>query len=444
MRLLPSHRLLALLLSWTLLGLAASLWLRALPYWRWMGWALLVLVALDAVLLLLPKGLRAERSLPPSLALGHWVNVKLTVHGESVLPYRITLMDHAPADFDVRGQGQTHRLPGRGFLEMGYRLRPSQRGRRAFGPVQIRVASWLGLMLRDFRLPCVTEVKTFPDFAAVARYALLATDNRLSTLGILHRQRRGEGMDFHQLREFRTGDSLRRIDWKATARSRKLISRDYQDERDQQVIFLLDCGRRMRALDAMDALEGMSIGHFDQALNAMFLLSFVALKQGDAVGVATFAEDQPRLLAPRKGLEAMQHLFHQLFDLQPSTHATDYLQAAESLRSRLRKRSLVVLLTNLRDEEDETLQPALALLRSKHLVLLANLREAAVDRILERPAPHFEEALLQASALHWKQARDKSLRHIQHTGVPVLDVAPEALPAALVNRYLEMKAGGVF
>ena len=441
MMLIPSRRLLGLLLGWTLLGLAASIWPKLESLWRILGQGLAGLALVDAALLLLPKGLSATRDLPSSLALGEWVDVKLTLHCATPFSWRVTVMDHAPAAFEAKAQGQTHRVPGRGFLELHYRLRPSRRGRFDFGPVQIRISGLLGLMVRDLRLPCPTEVKVFPDFAAVARYALLATDNRLSALGILKRPRRGEGMDFHQLREFRTGDSLRRIDWKATARSRKLISRDYQDERDQQVVFLLDCGRRMRALDAID---GDAIGHFDQALNAMFLLSFVALKQGDAVGVATCAEDHPRLLAPRKGLVALQHLFHQLFDVQPSTHATDYLQAAESLRSRLRKRSLIVLLTNLRDEEDASFAPALALLRAKHLVLVANLREAAVDQILASPTKGFVEARLQASTLAWMEARERTLRRLEHAGVQVLDVPPESLPAALVNRYLEMKTGGVF
>ena len=438
---IPSKRLLRLLLAWTVLGLVVSVVPRFVPIWRGMGWALGAAVWVDACLALWPKPLEGTRVVPPSLALGAWKPVKLRFTNGSRISWAFTVMDHHPVDFEVRGQGQRHRVPTGGFLELTYQVRPTARGRRAFEPAQLRLEGPLGLIARDLRLAGTTDVKVFPDFATVARYALLAIDNRLSALGILRRPRRGEGMDFQQLREYRTGDSLRRIDWKATARSQKLISREYQDERDQQVLFLLDCGRRMRALDAM---EGGSIGHFDQALNALFLLSFVALKQGDAVGVATFAEAQPRLLAPRKGLVALDHLFQSLFDLEPSTRATDYLEAARSLRTRLRKRSLIVLLTNLRDEEDETLAPALQLLRHKHLVLVANLREAAVDRLLEQVPGTFPEALTQAAALDWQARREAALRAVAHRGAQVLDVKPEALPTALVNRYLELKASGVF
>ncbi len=438
---IPTRRLLRLLLAWTILGLAAAALPRLVPAWRGVGVALGVLGLGDALMALIPKPFTGARELSPSLALGAWKPVKLRFTSRSRWGWWVEVMDGAPADFEVRGQGPRHRLPAAGYLELTYTVRPTARGRRTFEPAQVRVSGPLGLVARDLWLAGAAEVKVFPDFAAVARYALLAIDNRLSALGILRRPRRGEGMDFMQLREYRTGDSLRRIDWKATARSQKLISREYQDERDQQVLFLLDCGRRMRALDQ---LEGATLGHFDQALNALFLLSFVALKQGDAVGVATFAEASPRMLAPRKGLVALDHLFQSLFDLEPSPRASDYLEAAQALRRRLRKRSLVVLLTNLRDEEEATLAPALELLRHKHLVLVANLREVAVDRLLAEPPQTFPEALTQAAALGWQARREAALRAVGARGVQLLDVAPEALPTALVNRYLELKASGVF
>jgi uncharacterized protein (DUF58 family) len=438
---IPSRRLLRLLGAWTLLGLAASLWARALPAWRAAGGLLGLAVLVDAVLAHWPKGLSAERDLPGSLALGEWREVKLRLHNPSPFSLRVEVFDHHPEDFESRGLPALHALPAKGFVEFAYQVRPRARGQRAFGPVQARASSPLMLWGRDLALPAAFPVKVFPDFAAVARYALLATDQRLSMLGILKRPRRGEGLDFHQLREYRQGDTLRQIDWKASARARKLISREYQDERDQQVVFLLDCGRRMKALDQ---LAGKDLGHFDQALNALFLLSFVALKQGDAVGVDTFAEGRARTVAPHKGLATLERLFQQLFDVQPTGHAPDYLAAAESFLKRFRKRSLVIILTNLRDEEDATLMPALELLRGRHLVMLANLREGAVDGMLAQPVHGFDAALDHGAAHDYLARRAAVFQRILHGGTSVLDVSPERLPTALVNRYLELKASGVF
>jgi len=438
---IPTLRLLRLLGVWVLLGLGASVWVRFLPIWRIFGWILLLALAIDLLLTLWPKHLEGEREVPGSLALGEWREVKVRLRNPSAFRLTLDIFDHHPSDFESRGLPTRHALPARGFLEQSYHIRPTSRGSRSFGPIQARVATGLGLWARTLRLPCEFPVKVFPDFAAVARYALLAIDQRLSLLGILKRPRRGEGLDFHQLREYRQGDSLRQVDWKASARSHKLISREYQDERDQQVVFLLDCGRRMKALDELDGVE---LGHFDQALNALFLLAYVALKQGDAVGVATFAEDQPRTVAPHKSLATLERLFQNLFDVQPSNHASDYLAAAETFLKHFRKRSLVILLTNLRDEEDATLLPALQLLRGRHLVVLANLREGAVEGLLAQPVPGFEAALEHAAALDYLARRGAVLQRILHGGTSVLDISPAKLPTALVNRYLEFKASGVF
>lgn len=441
MTLLPTPRLSGLLAAWALLGLGASLWGRLLVAWQWAGGGLVGLLALEAAALAWPKPLEATRTCSPSLAVGVWARVMVRLANGSRWPWILTVMDHHPEDFEARSGGQRHRVPATGWLELSYRIRPTRRGEKAFGPVQVRVQGVLGLLQRNLNLEAKQTVKVFPDFAAVARYALLGIDNRLSTLGILRRPRRGLGMDFHQLREYRTGDSLRQVDWKATARVQKLISREYQDERDQQVIFLLDCGRRMRPEEATAA---RALGHLDQALNALLLLSFVALKQGDAVGVATFAEDEPRLLAPRKGVVALDRMFQQLFDIQPSLRSPDYLEAARSLRTSFRKRSLIILLTNLRDEEEDTLLPALKLLQHKHLVLVANLREAALDQVLATPAATFAETLTQGAALDYHVRREAALRALSRSGARVLDVLPEALPASLVNSYLELKAAGTF
>lgn len=438
---IPALRLLRLLGAWTLLGLAASVWPRVMPWWHRSGWLLLALSTLDLVLALWPKDLTGERDVAASLALGEWRDVRVHLRNASAFPMGVELFDHHPQDFDSRGLPARLSLPAWGFLEQTYQIRPRARGHRTFGPIQARLTTGLGLWVRSRSLPAIFPVKVFPNFAAVARYALLATDQRLSMLGILKRPRRGEGLEFHQLREYRQGDTLRQVDWKASARSRKLISREYQDERDQQVVFLLDCGRRMKPVDELNDAE---LGHFDQALNALFLLSFVALRQGDAVGVATFAEDRPRTVAPHKSLATLERLFQALFDVQPTTHAPDYLAAAELFLKRFRKRSLVVLLTNLRDEEDATLLPALRLLRGRHLVLLANLREGVIDGLLAQPITTFEGALDHAAAHDYLARRGSVFQHILCGGVSVLDVSPAKLPTALVNRYLELKASGVF
>jgi uncharacterized protein (DUF58 family) len=277
-------------------------------------------------------------------------------------------------------------------------------------------------------------VKVYPNFAPVKKYAVLAMGHRLQQLGIHHQRRRGEGSEFHQLRDYRTGDSLRQLDWKATARMRRLISRDYQDEQDQQVICLLDCGRRMRALDGR-------LSQFDHTLTALLLLAYVALREGDAVGLLTFAGPE-RWIPPRRTRGALDQLVAAVHDLEPGLRATDYLAAAQAVLARVKKRSLVVLLTNLRDEDDETLGPALGLLRRHHRVILASLREPDLDRALEAPIERFDQALRAGAIADYLAQRRQAFARLAPGGILALDVLPRQLPVALVNRYLAEKRSG--
>jgi uncharacterized protein (DUF58 family) len=215
---------------------------------------------------------------------------------------------------------------------------------------------------------------------------------------------------------------------------RRLISRDYQDEQDQQVVCLLDCGRRMRAMDGR-------LSQFDHTLTALLLLAFVALREGDAVGLLTFAGPE-RWLAPRRTRGALDRLTAAVHDLEPGLQATDYLSAAQAALTRLKKRSLVVLITNLRDEDDETLGPALQLLRRRHRVILASLREPDLDRALEAPVERFDQALRAGAIADYLAQRKQAFARMAPRGILALDVLPRQLPVALVNRYLAVKRSG--
>ena len=200
----------------------------------------------------------------------------------------------------------------------------------------------------DSTLPPALEVRVYPNFVPLTRFALFSADQASRLVGAHLKRRRGEGTDFHQMREYRVGDSMRQIDWKATSRARKLISREYQDEKNQQLVLVLDTGRRMLARE-----DGLA--HFDHALNAALVVAYLALRQGDAAGLLSTGE-QPRWVPPRRGMAGIDTLLRAAYDLQPSATACDYLAMASELSARQRRRALVMLVTNVRDEDiEETL-----------------------------------------------------------------------------------------
>lgn len=420
--------------SWFLLGIAAAVLPSLVLAWAIFGGVLLAAMLLDAALVLRAPVFSAVRRVASSLPVGVWSHAQVRIVNPSGRSWRMRVYDHYPQQSEAEGLPQTVRVPAGGFAEIDYRLRPLQRGDESFGLVQVQLDSPLRLWQRSRLLGAAQRVKVYPNFAEVAKYTLFATDNRLSQIGIKKHRRRGEGLSFHQLRDYRAGDALRQIDWKATARLQRLISREYQDERDQQVVFLIDCGRRMLAKD--DALS-----HFDHALNAVLLLSYVALRQGDAVGFFAFAGPQ-RFLPPRKGALSINTVLNNVYDLQPTTHASDYSLAASELLKRLKKRSLVVLVTNLRDEDADELRPAIALLRKRHLVVLASLQEAILNQVVQRPVQSFDQALSMAATDIYLEQRRQAHQALKNFGVMMLDVEPAQLPVALVNRYLDIKLSG--
>ncbi|MCC6533747.1 MAG: DUF58 domain-containing protein [Burkholderiales bacterium] len=434
MRLLPTRRALALAGLWLMASVLAMFgWIDAAAA-AYAGVLLFAALALEAYGLLrqpLPQG---RREAPHSLAAGRWHDIVLVTANDAPRSAALRIYDLHPESFECRDLPAALALPARGWVRTTYAVRSSKRGAFEFGAIEIRLRSRFGLLERQARIGAPQAVRVYPDFGALTGYALLATDHRLSQLGVLQRRRRGEGLDFHQLREYRVGDSVRRIDWKATARMHRLISREYQDERDQAIVMLLDCGRRMAAADG-------EVSHFDAALNAALLLAHVGLHHGDAVGVLTMAGEQ-RFIAPRKARSTITLMLNMLYDLQPTLRPPDYHAAALDLMQRVRKRALVVVLSNLRDEDDDTLRPALDLMRRRHLVLFASLREQVLARTLSASVRDLDGALTHAATADYLQARNASFAKLQRAGALMLDVEPQQLALALVNRYLDIKRSG--
>jgi uncharacterized protein (DUF58 family) len=378
-----------------------------------------------------------ERQMPSAFALGQPHGLTVTLAHEGPRPWSLELFDHVPATMALRLLPAQVVLPAKSKLDVRYEITPTQRGKVVFEPAAIRVRSRLGLADLQVRVGETQSVQVYPNFAALSRYAWLAGDRRLAEIGIKTYAARGAGTDFKQLGEYVPGMPTRHIDWNASMRHRRPVVREFQDDRDQSVVFLLDCGRRMRA----DERSGTSGSHFDQALNAAMLLAYVALKDGDAVGALTFGHEasQQRHFAPAKGMAALNTLVARLHDIEPSPTHSDYLAAARDLMLRVRRRSLIVVLTNFRDEDCEELEDALKLMRTRHLVLLASLREGVVAEIAAQPLDS-SNAVVDVASAHWFQnARADAFRRLAGKNQLLVDTEPEKLAAALVNRYHAVK-----
>jgi len=397
--------------------------------------------------------LRLERRLPGAFSLGVPTEITLTLFNEGRRAWRFDVFDEVDPQFTFQGLPQTIALSAQAHVVVRYTAAACMRGMAVFGPTQIRWRTRSGCFQVRQRLGEAASLRVYPNFAAMARYAWLAGNQRLAQIGIKSYQQRGQGTDFRQLSDYRTGDSLHRIDWKATLRQQRPIVREYQDDRDQCVLFLLDCGRRMRADETDAAFDSAAspndapVGgsHFDEALNALMLLSYVALKDGDEVGAMTFgtAPGEQRNFAPRKGVATLNALMNRLHDIQPGLTHSDYMFAARQVMSVQRRRALVIVLTNFRDEDAAELRPAVGLLRSHHLVLVASLRERVIGRIAAGPLRREQDAVDVAAAHLFEQTRRDTFAHVVGNDPLSVDVEPAQLAIALVNRYHAVKRAGL-
>jgi len=444
MRAFPSRRLLWLLGAIGVAALAALLadFDRPLVSLAALVAVLALFAAADADYVLSRRRWRASnvrftRRLPAAFAIGVERPVRALLEHEGEYEWTLDLYDHVDSSVTADGLPQSLVLPRAKRLETTYKITPTRRGEIAFAPAELRVRSQAGLCDLRVRVGSAETRRVYPDFAEIARYAWLAGDRRLQEIGIKTFVQRGEGTDFKQLSEYRYGDSVRHIDWKATQRLDKPIVREFQDERDQRVMLLIDCGRRMRADDRRGAV---GTAHFDQVLNAVMLLSYVALAQGDAVGAPPGEE---RLFAPRKGAHTLNALMGELYGVQPTPSHSDYVAAARDLLRRQNKRALVIVITNFRDEDGSELGLALKLLRQRHLVLLASVRERIVRELMTQPLSSGDAALDVASAHLFEQSRRDAFRRLSARDALMVDAEPERLGVELVNRYHAVKRAGM-
>ncbi len=431
----PASRLFHLSIVLIVLGLISSIWAELWQLWFISVIIILLISLFDLWRVYNTPAPTIKRNITGSLSLGIVQQVQLIIKNNSQTNLVVDIYDHFPEQVEVNGMPRRLYLDSHEVAELSYQLKPLQRGDLTLLQTECLVLSPLALWRYQHMLPVFNEVRVYPDYAPVIEYALLATENHLSMMGILKHRRRGQGMDFHQLREFREGDSIKQIDWKASSRMRKMIAREYQDERDQQIIIMLDCGHRMLAQDG-------NLSHFDHSLNAVLLLSYVALRQGDSVGISTFSHEDQRWIKPVKGVANINLLLNGIFDLQPGSAVPDYSSAARDLVLRQRKRSLVLILTNLRDDDYDDLQSAVQLLKKYHKVVIASLQEQAIADRLEQPLVNLQDALTVASTHVYQSKRELLVKQLRNSGINTLDVSPENLPLALTNTYLDLKTSG--
>ncbi|HZN91148.1 MAG TPA: DUF58 domain-containing protein [Myxococcales bacterium] len=395
-----------------------------------------LLCVLDYALAPPAAALSVRRKVEAVLSSGVSNPVALALEWRGARAVRGELRDVPPPGMASTGHRLRFRLsPGRRSETLRYRVTPSSRGDAAFGDVHVRLEGPLGLCARQVVVQAGEAVKVYPDLTALSRSALELA-RAADEVAARPARRRSEGREFESLREYRTGDDARTIDWKASARRAKTMVRLHRPEQDQPVMLVLDCGRHMAG-----RVEGRR--KLDHAVDAALRLARVSLDQGDLVGVVAFAREVQAHVPPRKGAAHLRELTRALYRVEATLEESDYGRALDVCFARHHKRTLVVVLSDLLDLETSAalVRRALAL-APRHLPLVASLHDRSLAELAEQVPESVQDAYERQVAARLEDEYRLTAARLRDAGALVVRAPAASFSAEAVNAYLRVKREG--
>jgi uncharacterized protein (DUF58 family) len=400
--------------------------------------ALLAAAFLDARLSRWPKGVEIERDILGRFNVGASTEVRITVLNRTPRTITLKIKDEYPPEMRLVGRREGRmRVEGQTSAALVYELTPPRRGRFEFGQTAVRYLARWRLVWVQTRAGHPQTVKVYPNTRRAREAELKVLGARPSVVAMRKMVRRGEGREFESLRDYVPGDELRHVSWTATARRGKLITRQYQIERDQTIIIALDAGRLMTARIERET-------KFDAAIHAALALMSAAARSGDNAGLVVFARRIKTYLPPGRGREHMEAALEALHPIEPELIEPSYTRAFEYICSRTKRRALVVVLTDLVDEEgSRELLSSLKLLRPRHLPLVVTIGDRDLRAAVQQTPATVRELFVQSVAEEIMRQREAALRHVEAQGGLALDVTAAALAPTLLETYLRVKERGL-
>ncbi len=400
--------------------------------------ALMATAVADYLLSERENAFRVEREMEERFAMGAENEVTIKISNRAQRKVTFIVKDEYPPRMELTNPREAQlTIPAGRSRAWRYSLLPTARGKYDFGNTVLRFRTRLGLLWRQITYPTATDVKVYPDIREARKHELYAHRNRRPEPGLRRMRVRGQGREFESLREFVIGDEIRHISWAATARRGKVITRQYTIERSQNIVVLLDTGRLMTARIG-------KLTKLDHAVNATLSIAYVAAAGGDNVGLVAFSRRVVSYLPPRRGRDQINRLMEALYSLEPQMIEPSYKRAFNFFGANCKRRSLVVILTDLvdRDASAELLAHTSQLI-PRHLPLIITIGDTDLREMVRAQPTTSGDVYRQAVAEEILRQREEALMRIRHAGGLALDVPAGRLSLELVNKYLEVKERGL-
>lgn len=397
----------------------------------------LALIITDLILLYrVLTGLRGERLVADKLSNGDENAVTLTFKSFYSFTINLRVFDELPHQFQKRDLEFAFELKANESKIQKYSLRPVKRGEYSFGAVNALVSSPIGFLYRRFLFSNDKLVPVYPSYLQMRKYELLAIHNRLTETGIKKIRKIGNNQEFELIKEYVSGDDIRTINWKATARRSSLMVNHYQDERSQQVYSLIDKGRVMQM-----PFNGLSL--LDYAINTALVISNIAVKKFDKAGLITFQDKIGTMLPAARKNNQMTQILEVLYNQKTAYRETDYSVVHAFVRQKISHRSLLLLFTNFETMSSMERQlPYLKSLAMRHVVVVIFFENTEIKTLLDSPADSVKEIYMKAVAEKFAYEKKRIVKELKRHGIYAVLTPPEKLSINTINMYLELKARG--
>ena len=412
------------------------------PWLRWgtvlYDLALVVAAIVDARSSKLPAKVNITRAFGSRFAVGSATEVLIKVQNGTARTLALIIKDEYPPVMKLSGAREARfKVEAQRTASLIYELTPPKRGRFEFGKIGVRFLSRLKLVWCETYVGNPDVVKVYPNMRRAREAELMALGARSLVAARRKSSWRGEGRDFESLRDYVRGDELRHISWTATARRGKLTTRQYQIERDQTILIALDAGRLMTARIEQES-------KLDSAVHAALALMAAAAKAGDNAGLVVFGRKIRRFLPPGRGRDHLESALEALYAVEAEMIEPSYARALEFIAANSKRRSLVVLLTDLVDEEgSRELLSSLRLLRPRHLPLVVTIADRDLKAVVGEAPETVRDLFTQSVAEEIIHQREAALRLVESQGGLALDVTAARLAPVLLEKYLQVKERGL-
>ena len=389
------------------------------------------------ILFRVKQGILATRTMLEKLSNGDDNPLSIYVENRYGFKAHIQVIDEIPFQFQRRDINFELNLESGEQKSIQYQLRPTKRGVYSFGHINIFVSSPLRLVKRRMKFEDPKEVPVYPSFIQMRKYELLAISNDLVNLGIKKVRRIGHNMEFEQIKDYVTGDDIRTINWKATARRNQLMVNNFQDEKSQQIYSIIDMGRTMEM-----PFDGMTL--LDYAINASLVISNIAIKKDDKAGLISFNSKIKSIVPATKMNNQMFKIQETLYNQETDFSESDYSQLNYAIQTKINQRSLLVLYTNFESRVSMERQfHFIQALARRHVVLVVFFENSEIDTLLNKPPEKVREIYYQAIGEQFILEKKWVVRELNKYGIYTILTKPENLTVNTINKYLELKARGV-